>query len=187
LAPAGAQSAAQNLRPKVDRWVVWPAFATLGIALFVAILCGLPGMVSFLLIPLTVLSAPWVGAGLAIAAAVIAVRRRPRIATSILIAVLLPPLLWKPITWTANVIHLGLTVWTGAGQLGRSSRSDGSPFATYDWSVGFAGGPNTFLIYDVTDEIALPLNLHKKPIASMQGFSEDCAGKVVHLLGHYYV
>ena len=122
-----------------------------------------------------------------IMAFVVAVRRRFRMAVSILIAVLLPVLLWKPITWTADCMHLALTVWTGAGQLGRSSMPDGSPFAAYDWSVGLAGGPNTFLIYDATDEIVLPLTLHKQPIAFERGFGKDCAGKATHLLGHYYV
>jgi hypothetical protein len=60
-------------------------------------------------------------------------------------------------------------------------------FAAYDWSVGFAGGPNTFLIYDATDEIALPYKLHKQPIAFERGFGDVCAGKVTHLLDHYYV
>ena len=157
------------------------------VALVVAILCGLPGTVSFVLIPLVVLGAPLVGAGLVVVALVLAVRRRPRMACSILIAALLPVFLWKPVTWTADCMHLALTVWTGAGQLGRSSKPDGRPFAVYDWSVGFAGGPNTFLIYDMTDEIALPPNLHKQPIESEGGFGEYCAGKVTHLLGHYYV
>jgi hypothetical protein len=57
----------------------------------------------------------------------------------------------------------------------------------FDWSVGLAGGPNTFLIHDVTDEIALPLGQHKYPVETERGFGEDCAGKVQHLLGHYYV
>jgi hypothetical protein len=170
-----------------DGWAAWPAFTTLAIALIVVILCGLPGVVSFVLIPMTALGAPLVGAGLTVIALVVALRRRPRMAVSILIAVLLPALLWKPITWAADYVHLALTVWTGAGQIGRSSRPDGSPFAVYDWSVGLAGGQNTFLIYDVTDEIALPLKLHKRPIASEQGFGEDCAGRVTHLRGHYYV
>jgi hypothetical protein len=61
-----------------DSWAAWPAFTTLAIALLVAILCGLPGIVSFVLIPLTVLGAPLVGAGLTVIALVVAVRRRPR-------------------------------------------------------------------------------------------------------------
>ncbi len=77
-------------------------------------------------------------------------------------------------------MHLFLEVWTGTIQ------PDG-PFVGYDWSVGLAGGPATFLIYDVTDEIALPPELHKQPIAFEHGFGEICAGKVIHLLGHYYL
>jgi|HubBroStandDraft_2_1064218.scaffolds.fasta_scaffold1134999_1 hypothetical protein len=69
----------------------------------------------------------------------------------------------------------------------RSLEPDGSPFATSDWSVGLITNRNTFLIYDVTDEIALPPKLHKQPIAFERGFGEICAGKITHLLGHYYI
>jgi hypothetical protein len=63
---------------------------------------------------------------------------------------------------------------------------DGS-FEVYDWSVGFAGGPNIFLIHDVSDEIALPMAQHKRPQNAENGFGEECAGKVERLVGHYYV
>jgi hypothetical protein len=154
--------------------------ATLAISLIVTFLGGLPGIVGFFLGPLGALGALLVGAGLIIMALVVAVRRRPRMATSLLSAALLPLLLWKPIDWTAYTMHLGLAVWTGAVQ-------PNGPFVGCDWSVGLAGGPATFLIYDVTDEIALPPELHKQPIAFEQGVGEICAGKVIHLLGHYYV
>jgi hypothetical protein len=140
----------------------------------------LQNIMGFFLGPLTALGALLVGAGLIITALVIALRRRPRMAASLLGAALLPLLLWRPIDWTAYSMHLALAVSTGAVQ------PDG-PFVGYDWSVGLAGGPATFLIYDVTDEIALPPELHKQPIAFEQGFGEICAGKVIHLLGHYYV
>jgi hypothetical protein len=152
-----------------------------------AVLCGLPGLISFVLIPLSVLGGVLVAAALVVVAVVLAARGRPRRAGSLLLALLLPIILWQPITWTADCLHLALTVWTGAGQAGPPSRPDNSPFSVYDWSVGFAGGPNTFLIHDVTDEIALPLKLHRRPVASENGFGEDCAGRVRHLLGHYYV
>src|SRR5580658_4246516 len=87
-----SQSASRNQSPTTDRWAAWPAFASLAISLIVAILCGLPAIVSFLLIPLTVLGAPLVGACLIVMGLVVAVRRRPRTAVSILIAVLLPVL-----------------------------------------------------------------------------------------------
>lgn len=177
----------ETVQSRSDRWAAWPALVILTAALLVAVLCGLPGVVSFILIPLMVLGTPLVGAGLIVMALVVAVRRRLRMAASIMIAVLLPVVLWKPIIWTAQCMHLALTVWTGAGQLGHVSRPKGSPFAAYDWSVGLAGGPATFLIYDVTDEIALPLNQHKQPISVELEYSKYCAGAVAHLLGHYYV
>lgn len=114
------------------------------------------------------------------------VRKRPRRATSVFLALMLPILLWWPINRAAEYIHLGITVGLGAGQLGAPSKSDGSGFEAYDWSVGFAGA-NTFLIHDVTDEIALPMVQHKHPSISENGFGEMCAARVSHLLGHYYV
>ena len=187
MTAANSRAALRKRPPKADHWAIWPAIAALAIALGLAVLCGLPGIVSFVLVPMTVLGAPFVGAGLLAAAFVVGVRRRPRRAVSVLAAVILPACLWTTILRTADYVHLALTVWTGAGQLGGQARPDGSPFATYDWSVGFAGGPNRFLIYDVTDEIAIPPKLHKQALAVEQGFGEDCAGRVRHLLAHYYV
>jgi hypothetical protein len=100
---------------------------------------------------------------------------------------LLPVLLWRPLNWAADVVHLGLTAGFGAGQLGASSRSSDGSFVAYDWSVGLAGGPNTFLIHDVTEEIALPLAQHTHPPSSEVGFGEGCAGRVHRLIRHYYV
>ncbi len=166
---------------------MWPALTSTLLVVTLAVLCSLPGLISFMLIPLSVLGVLVVAVTLVVAAVVIAARGRPRRATSVLLGLLLPMLLSRPITWTADCLHLALMVTTGAGQLGANSRPDGSPFAAYDWSVGFAGGPSTFLIYDMTDEIALPLKLHRRPLAQENGFGEDCAGRVRHLLGHYYV
>jgi hypothetical protein len=96
-------------------------------------------------------------------------------------------LLWSTIGWATDYVHLGLTAWCGYGQLGSPPKSNGGQFTTYDWSVGLAGGPNTFLIHDVTDEIALPMAQHTHPSISENGFGEEGAGKVRHLVGHYYV
>lgn len=167
--------------------MLWPAAISTMTALVAALLCGLPGLVSFVLIPLSALGGLVSAVTLVIAAIVFAARRRPRKAGSVLVAALLPVILWQPITWTADYLHLALTVWTGAGQAGPPSKPDNSRFVAYDWSVGLAGGPNTFLIRDETDEITLPLKQHTRPIAEEDGFSEDCAGRVKHLLGHYYV
>jgi hypothetical protein len=115
------------------------------------------------------------------------VKRRPRRGASIFLVLLLPILLWRPIVWGTELIHLGLTVGLGAGQLGVPSQSNGDDFAAYDWSIGFAGGPSTILIHDATDEIALPVAQHTKPLSSEGGFGEECAGRVQHLVSHYYV
>ncbi len=50
-------------------------------------------------------------------------------------------------------------------------------FVVYDWSVGFAGGPNIFLIHDVSDEIALPMAQHNQPQRAENGFGKECAAK----------
>ena len=169
-----------------DRWFVWPTVATLAASLAVALWCTLPGPVSALLVPLTAYGAQPLGAGLLVVAFVVAVTRRRRMAVSILVAVVLPALLWKPILWTADCLHLALTVGTGAGQLGRPPDPDG-PFVAYDWSVGFAGATYTFLIYDATDAIARVQPPAKRSTAAQREIFDECAGKVTHLLGHYYV
>ena len=74
----------------------------------------------------------------------------------------------------------------GAGQLGSSSRPTDDSFVVYDWSVGLAGA-NTFLIHDVSDEIALPMAQHTHSPNSENGWGEECAGKVRRLINHYYV
>jgi hypothetical protein len=147
----------------------------------------LPSLIGFVVRLSTVLALPCaaiVALGFAI---VFAVKGRPRRAVSALLAIVIPALLWIPTVWTIDYAHLALTTGFGVGQIGSSTKSDRGQFSIHDWSVGFAGGPNTFLIHDPTDEISLPLSQHKQPIASEMGFGEDCAGKVRHLLGHYYV
>ncbi|HVI87015.1 MAG TPA: hypothetical protein VM659_01875 [Dongiaceae bacterium] len=170
-----------------DRWLFWPIVATFLGVFCLALLCQLPGTLSFLLIPLMVLGVPLATIALLALSGVLAAKKRFRKAASVALAILLPILLAGPINWAADCVHLGLTIGFGAGQLGSNSTQEGRPFAIYDWSVGLVGSPNTFLIRDMTDEIALPLAQHKYPITSENGFGEDCAGKVRHLLGHYYV
>jgi hypothetical protein len=163
----------------MDRWLIWPAFASVGGVAVVTLICGLPGVVSFVLIPLSLLLYAIAALALSIAVVISAARRRPRRAGSLLLALIAPVLLWSPINWAAEYAHLGLTVALDS--------PDRSGFAVYDWSVGLVGGPNTFLIHDVTDEIARPAAPTAEAARSEGGFAEDCAGRVRHLLGHYYV
>ena len=169
-----------------DCWSFKPGLVSLTIVTAVALLCQLPGSVSFLLIPLSAI-------GFTIASCVIlgiavdgVVKGRPRRGVSVLLLCLLPVLFWRPVNWVASMAHLGLTVCLGAGTSGVERWSDGN-FAAYDWSVGLAGGPSTFLIHDVSDEVSLRIAQHTIPIGSQHGLKEECANRVRHLVGHYYV
>jgi hypothetical protein len=172
---------------KMDRWIFWPALASVAIVFTLTLVCGLPGPVSFLMIPISFLGYAIISIVLLTRTGIFAAKRRPRRAASLLLVLIVPLILWSPINWVADCVHLGLTVGFGAGQLGSSSKPDGRGFAAYDWSVGLAGGPNTFLIHDETGQIALPIAQHVQPSIPENEFEEECAGKARHLLGHYYV
>jgi hypothetical protein len=119
------------------------------------------------------------------------------------LALIAPIFFWTPIGWLTNCLHLGLMISMGVGVLNNESRgqliavdvramrraliTDNQRFAVYDWSVGLAGGPDRFVFYDLTDEIALPLAQHRGPPSDEEGWGEECAGRVTHLLGHYYI
>jgi hypothetical protein len=170
-----------------DGWSLKPAILSLTMVAVLTILWQLPGSVSFVLIPLSVLGYAVAAIVILAIAAYCVIRKRPRRGGSVLLILILPVLLWRPINWAADFVHLGLTAGFGAGQLGSSSRSNDDSFVVYDWSVGLAGGPSTFLIHDVSDEIALPMAQHTQPPSSENGFGEECAGKVRRLIDHYYV
>ena len=169
-----------------DRWSLKLAVVSLVIVAALNLFCQLPGSISFLLIPLAVLG--YVIAAFVISGIVVycVIKKRPRRGASVLLALILPVLLWHPMKWADNVVHLGLTVGLGAGQLSSSSKSNDNSFVAYDWSVGLAGA-NTFLIHDVTDEIVLPMPQHTLPPSSENGFGEECAGNVQRVIKHYYL
>ena len=171
----------------MDRWKFWPVFTSVGIVFILTLACQLPGWMSFLMIPISLLGYAVVSVALLIAVGIFAAKKRPRRAASLSLVLIMPVLLWWPINWAADYAHLGVTVGFGAGQLGSPSKPDGSDFEVFDWSVGLVGGPNTFLIHHHTDQIALPMTQHTHASIPKDGFEEECAGKVRHLLGHYYV
>ncbi len=169
-----------------DRWSFKPAFVSLMMVAVLGLVCRLPGSVSFLLIPLTVV-AYGVAALVIVGIALYCLgKKRPRRGASAFFILILPVLLWRPLSWADDVAHLALTVKSGVGRLGSSSTSKDDRFVVYDWSVGLAGA-NTFLIYDVTDEIVLPMAQHTRFRSSEDGLREECAGKVQRLIKHYYV
>jgi hypothetical protein len=171
----------QRILTATDCWSFKPAIMSLMAVAALVLLCQIPGSLSFLLIPLSLL-AYGIGLILILLIAVYCVtKKRPRRGFSVLLALLLPELLWRPLNWSADLVHLGLTAGFGAGPLASSRSSDGN-FVAYDWSVGLAGGRNTFLIHDVSDEIALPLAQHMYPLSSEMGVGEECAGRVQRLI-----
>jgi hypothetical protein len=169
-----------------DCWSLKPALVSLTTVTAVALLCQLPGSVSFLLIPLSAIGFAIASFVILVIAVYCVVKRRPRRGVSMLLLFLLPVLFWRPVNWVATMAHLGLTVGFGAGTSGVEGGSD-SNFAAYDWSVGLAGGPSTFLIHDVTDEVALPTAQHTHHTSSQHGLRQECANRVRRLIGHYYV
>jgi len=172
---------------QVDRWSFIPGAVALATVAVLALICQLPGTVSLVMIPLTLIGCVIGSIAVLAKTAFLVIKRRFRSGASIFLVLLLPILLWRPIAWGTELVHLGLTVGLGVGQIRVSSQSNGSEFAAYDWSVGLAGGPSTILIHDVTDEIALPVAQHKKPLSFEDGFADECAARVQHLVGHYYV
>ena len=170
-----------------DRWIFWPAVTALTTFAVLTFLCGMPGTLSFMLIPLSALGYLVAAATIILFVCVLVARGRLRKALSTALALVLPILFSIPINWVTDCLHLALMLECGVGQLGHATATNGQQFAAYDWSTGLAGGPNTFVIHDETDEIVLPLARHKRTASLENGFEEACAGKVRHLVGHYYI
>ena len=172
---------------EVDRWSFKIALASLMPVAALQLLCQLPGLVSFVLIPTSLIIYAIAFFAIVAIAAYHFAKIGPRAGASVLLAALLPVLLWRPINWATDVVHVGITVGLGGGQLGTPPTSSDASFEVYDWSVGLAGGPNTFLIHDVTDQIGLPLAERTHPPGSENGFKEECSGNARRLISHYYV
>jgi hypothetical protein len=171
--------------PKSDKWLLWPMVASPTAVTAMAFISGMPGIVSFLVIPIAFLSIPVAIIVVAAFAVYFVIKRSPRKATSLSLALILPLVLLSPINWVADCFHLGLTAWFGLGQLGKTSRPSGYGLEVFDWSVGLAGGPNTFLIRDPTDRIALS-GISAAHFDDPSGFLRGCENKAHHVLGHYY-
>lgn len=172
---------------EADRWSFRLPLVSLMTVAALQFLCQLPGLVSFVLIPISFIIYRIALFAIVAIAVYMFVKKGPRMGASVLLAALLPVLLWRPINWAVDVAHVGITVGFGGGQLGTPPKSNDDSFVVYDWSVGFAGSQNTFLIRDVTDGIALPLARPAHPPRSENGFEEECGGKVRRLISHYYI
>jgi hypothetical protein len=179
-----------------DQWHLWPTVILLAAWSLSIFFGGLPGSLSFILIPVSTLAFMVSAAALLVFVCVFVSQRRLRIAASMALALLAPLLLSGPISWTADCLHMILTVKFGIGILNKSGAlidtisippTPEKPFQSFDWSVGLAGGTNTFLIFDKTDKMALPRSQYRPPSTGDDGFGDVCAGRSRHLVGHYYV
>jgi hypothetical protein len=171
---------------KFDRWMWWPTACTVAMELLFLSLVELPGLLGIRLFLLAIVACPTLALLLVGMTCVLAWHRQPRRAASTLAAVVAPVLLLGPTRLMALYVHLGLTLAFGIGYLSPNSL-EGQNLAIYDWTTGYAGGPNTFLIHDVTDAIALPLTKVVPPAWRDYDLFAECAGKVQPLIGHYYV
>jgi len=190
-----------TLMARHDRWLYWPAPVVVVLMTILCFIVGLPGTLSFLMIPLSVLLFLLIAVAIIIFLCTFIYQRQFRKAISVALALALPVFLGAQIQWVADCLHLALTVTYGFGVLNPyQARHAGAlvefspvppdstkPFAFYDWSVGLAGGPSTFLIHDISDEVALPVYQSRDSSKTEYSIGEFCRGKVRHLVGHYYV
>ena len=95
---------------RTDGWSVKPALASLTMVAVLILLCQLPGSLSFVLIPLSALGFGLAAVIILVMAAYCFIKKCPRRASSVLLVLLLPVLLWRPMIWAAEFVHLGLTV-----------------------------------------------------------------------------
>lgn len=151
-----------------------------------ALISGLPGPVNLIVISASMLALLLGAAALIVLAAVFAAKSCPRKVLSVLLALVTPVVLWRPIGWTADCIHLGLTIGLGLGQIGVYSSSSDGAVSAYDWSVGLAG-TGRFLIHDPSGQIARPADSQDHVAATASDFAEECAGSAKPLIAHYFV
>lgn len=171
----------------MDRWLFRPAIISAALVTVVLLLVQLPGWLGFILVPLSFIAYATAALVLIAAAIFLAVKKQPRRGASLMLAAIMPILLLRPVIWLAAYPHLALTAWLGAGVLKGPLNQSENGFATHDWSVGLVTNPDTILIRDESDQIALP----KGQVQNLSGFKKDvfgwCGGQARHLLGHYYV
>jgi len=164
-----------------------PALSGVGVFALYGFFGDIPGAVSFILIISCIL---FVAEFLFLWAAFLNKclgRGYGRTALSVIVVPLLIVGLRDPIHYVNDCLHLLLEQKRYEREIAALPNSVKGKFTTFDWSTGFAGGPATFLIYDESDEIALPMDKHTSRAGYEAGFGPDCAGKVTRLFSHYYV
>lgn len=91
-----------------------------------AFLDGVPGLLSFILIPISLMSLLLTAAISIVVMCVLVARRRLRKATSLALALLLPFMFSTPINRAADCLHLALMLKFGFGVLNREQARSGA-------------------------------------------------------------
>jgi hypothetical protein len=175
---------------KFDAWMWWPATCTVAAMALFVVLDELPGPLNPLLLVLTVVAFPVAALLLIGSASMLAWQRQHRRVASALMALAAPVLLLIPMVFIGPYVHLALMLTCGIGTLSPQTGPqllEGGRLAIYDWTTGMVGGPNTFLIHDATDTIALPLTKDAPAAWRDNDLFRECIGRVRHLIGHYYI
>lgn len=165
-----------------DRLLVWPSIAALACELPMIVLAGFEW--------------PFVAGVLFMAAVVgflfslfhfLTLRRwRSTVTAAVLpIAILI---LTRPYAVQAShEVHLWRMRADYDARVAASPLVNGYHFVVWDWSVGFAGGPVTLLVYDESDEIGMPVDKQRFRLGVKDGVADSCSGKAYHLSRHYFV
>jgi hypothetical protein len=157
------------------------------LAFFVfALLLGIPGQRSFAIGFYSGLLLPWLTVIWLAICAIFAYRQHWRGLLSIAVIPFVVLLLQQPIVTCSDYIHLLIYESTYAKEIAAGGMPEGERFAAFDWSIGFAGSNNRFVIFDESDGIASARLVQSKAL-TQSGFAESCAGKVRHIRGHYYL
>ncbi len=161
----------------------WLVLATLGLVAAWLLVIRTPGDIGFAAVPIALIIWPVVFIAYAGVAIWFGFRRRPRRAVSVAVAMAAPIVFWGAIGWVVDVAHLGLALAWQRPHI-EASRAQPGPFVVDDWSIGFAGGASTFLVYDKSGSVAKPRSGQVR--TPDNDILNDCAG-AEHLVGHYYV
>jgi hypothetical protein len=155
---------------------------------FLAITVVTPGLTAFGIVLSVATLTPVIVIGLLVALIYFLWKRRWRAALTGVLAPTLCVVLAFPLSrLPAQYVRFLATRHLYDVQVTSLPGTPGHRFGSFDWSTGFAGGPSTFLIFDESDEIALPFHKRVTDPRAEQGLAESCAGSVQHLQGHYYV
>jgi len=170
------------------RFLIWPSIVAILFVALLALAVVTPGPEAFGIVLGVAALTPVVVIGLVVALVYFLWKRRWRaVLTGVLAPTLCVVLAFPLAQLPAQYAHLFVTRHVYDAQVTSLPGTPGHRFGSFDWSTGFAGGPSTFLIFDESDEIALPISNHVANPRVEQGFVESCAGHVRHLHGHYYV